>query len=30
VDAEGKLEKIYLKVKADSMADTVLSDLGLA
>ena len=29
VDAEGKLEKIYLKVKADSMADTVLSDLGL-
>ena len=30
VDAEGKLEKIYLKVKADSMADTVLSDLGLS
>ena len=29
VDAEGKLELIYRKVKADSMADQVLSDLGL-
>ena len=29
VDAEGKLELIYTKVKADSMADRVLSDLGL-
>ena len=29
VDAEGKLELIYKKVKADSMADQVLSDLGL-
>ena len=30
VDAEGKLEKIYLKVKAEEMADQILSDLGLA
>ena len=30
IDAEGKLERIYTKVKADSMADTILSDLGLA
>ena len=30
VDSEGKLEKIYLKVKAETMADTILSDLGLA
>ena len=29
VDAEGKLELIYTKVKADSMADRVLSDLAL-
>lgn len=29
VDAEGKLERIYLKVKAETMADQVLSDLGL-
>ena len=29
VDAEGNLEKIYLKVKAATMADTLLSDLGL-
>lgn len=30
VDAEGKLELIYLKVKAEEMADQILSDLGLA
>ena len=30
VDAEGRLEKIYTKVKAETMADTILSDLGLA
>ena len=30
VDAEGKLELIYRKVKADSMADQVLNDLGLS
>jgi peroxiredoxin Q/BCP len=30
VDAEGKLEKIYTKVKAETMADDILSDLGLA
>jgi peroxiredoxin Q/BCP len=30
VDAEGKLEKIYTKVKAETMAETILSDLGLA
>ena len=30
VDAEGNLELIYRKVKADSMADQVLSDLGLS
>jgi len=30
VDAEGKLEKLYLKVKAETMADQILSDLGLA
>ena len=29
VDAEGMLEQIYLKVKAATMADTILSDLGL-
>lgn len=29
VDPEGRLEKIYLKVKAEEMADQVLSDLGL-
>jgi peroxiredoxin Q/BCP len=29
VDAEGRLERIYLKVKAESMADQILSDLGL-
>jgi peroxiredoxin Q/BCP len=30
VDAEGKLELIYTKVKAETMADTILTDLGLA
>ncbi|EDY39253.1 bacterioferritin comigratory protein [Cyanobium sp. PCC 7001] len=30
VDAEGKLERIYTKVKAETMADTILTDLGLA
>ena len=29
VDAEGKLERIYLKVKSASMADDLLSDLNL-
>jgi peroxiredoxin Q/BCP len=30
VDANGQLELIYRKVKADSMADQILSDLGLS
>ncbi|MFN9871992.1 MAG: thioredoxin-dependent thiol peroxidase [Cyanobacteriota bacterium] len=30
VDPEGKLERVYLKVKAESMADEILTDLGLA
>ena len=30
VDAEGKLELIYRKVKADSMADQIITDLGLS
>ena len=30
VDAEGKLERIYTKVKAETMADEILKDLGLA
>ena len=30
VDADGKLEKIYWKVKSATMADTILSDLELA
>ena len=30
VDAEGNLERIYLKVKAATMADTILTDLGLS
>ena len=30
VDAEGKIEKSYTKVKAETMADDILSDLGLA
>jgi len=29
VDAEGKLELVYEKVKAEIMADQILSDLGL-
>ena len=29
VDAEGKLERIYTKVKSASMADDLLSDLDL-
>lgn len=29
VDAEGKIERIYTKVKAETMADTILADLGL-
>jgi len=29
VDAEGKLELVYEKVKAETMADQILSDLGL-
>lgn len=30
IDAEGRLERIYTKVKAETMADTILSDLGLS
>ena len=30
VDPEGRLELIYTKVKAETMADQILSDLGLA
>ena len=30
IDAEGRLERIYTKVKAETMADQVLDDLGLA
>ncbi|QPN63090.1 thioredoxin-dependent thiol peroxidase [Synechococcus sp. CBW1004] len=30
IDAEGSLECIYTKVKAETMADQVLADLGLA
>jgi len=29
VDPEGRLERIYLKVKAEAMADQILEDLGL-
>jgi peroxiredoxin Q/BCP len=29
VDAEGRLELIYLKVKAEEMADRILQDLKL-
>ena len=29
IDAEGKLERTYFKVKAATMADTILSDLAL-
>ena len=30
VDPEGRIEKAYLKVKAETMADDILSDLGLS
>jgi peroxiredoxin Q/BCP len=30
VDGEGRLEKIFTKVKAETMADDILSELGLA
>jgi peroxiredoxin Q/BCP len=30
VDGEGKIEKAYWKVKADTMADDILNDLGLS
>jgi len=30
VDGEGTIERIYLKVKAETMADDILRDLGLA
>ena len=30
IDPDGKIERIYLKVKAATMADTLLSDLSLA
>jgi peroxiredoxin Q/BCP len=30
VDPEGKIERIYTKVKAETMADDILADLGLA
>jgi peroxiredoxin Q/BCP len=30
VDGEGRIEKAYWKVKADTMADDILKDLGLA
>lgn len=30
VAADGSLEKIYMKVKAETMADQILSDLGLS
>jgi peroxiredoxin Q/BCP len=30
IDAEGRIEKIYLKVKAEEMADQILADLGLS
>jgi peroxiredoxin Q/BCP len=30
VDGEGRLERIYTKVKAEAMADDILTDLGLA
>ena len=29
IDADGRLERIYTKVKAETMADQVLDDLGL-
>ncbi|MGB5136223.1 MAG: thioredoxin-dependent thiol peroxidase [Prochlorococcaceae cyanobacterium] len=30
IDPEGNIELIYTKVKAETMADTILSDLGLS
>ncbi len=30
VDAEGRIEKAYTKVKAETMADDILKDLGLS
>ncbi len=30
VDGEGRIERAYLKVKADTMADDILSDLALS
>ena len=30
VDAEGQIEKVYTKVKAETMADDILRDLGLS
>jgi peroxiredoxin Q/BCP len=30
VDAEGRIEKAYLQVKAETMADQILADLALA
>jgi peroxiredoxin Q/BCP len=30
VDPKGKIERIYTKVKAETMADDILADLGLA
>jgi peroxiredoxin Q/BCP len=30
IDAEGRIEKAYTKVKAETMADDILKDLGLA
>ena len=30
VDGEGQLERVYTKVKAETMADDILKDLGLA
>jgi len=29
VDGEGRIERTYLEVKAETMADDILSDLGL-
>ena len=29
IDAEGRLERVYTKVKAETMADDILRDLGL-
>jgi peroxiredoxin Q/BCP len=30
VDAEGNLERLYWKVKAEEMAEQILTDLGLS